>query len=185
MGDPGGRGGRSMSSLTSNDRLQERSVKRLLAGIAMYVSIAMAGGYAAVAAESETTNLWHQAPAQPDSSPSPRKPWVLRERDITVDAQLLRILKDPTARPHPRVTVEFFDGYRHELDITSTVSRINDTAVIRGTFKLPSQGDFTLIASGSLLVGNLQVGSRLYKTEHVANGRLRLLELDPSKTPPE
>jgi hypothetical protein len=160
-------------------------MKRLLAGIALSISMAMAGGYAPVAAESEAKNLWQLAPPQPDPSPSPRKPWVLRERDITLDVQLLRILKDPAARPHPRVTVEFFDGHRHELDITSTVSRINDTAVIRGTFKLPSQGEFTLVASGTLLVGNLQVGSRLYKTEHVANGRLRLLELDPSKAPPE
>jgi hypothetical protein len=110
---------------------------------------------------------------------------VLRERDITLDMQLLRILKDPTARPHPRVTLEFFDGHRHELDITSTVSRINDTAVIRGTFKPPSQGEFTLVASGSLLVGSLQVGSRLYRTEHLTNGRLRLVELDPSRAPPE
>jgi hypothetical protein len=83
------------------------------------------------------------------------------------------------------VTLEFFDGHRHELDITSTVSRINDTAVIRGTFKPPSQGEFTLVASGSLLVGSLQVGSRLYRTEHLTNGRLRLVELDPSRAPPE
>jgi len=25
----------------------------------------------------------------------------------------------------------------------------------------------------------------LYRTEHLANGRLRLVELDPSKAPPE
>ena len=99
--------------------------------------------------------------------------------------QLLRILKDPTARPHPRVSIEFFDGHPHELDITSTVSRINDTAVIRGTFKPPYQGEFTLVASGDLLVGSLQVVTCVYRTEHVANGRLRLLEVDPSKAPPE
>ncbi|HEU4501596.1 MAG TPA: hypothetical protein VFR82_08085 [Nitrospira sp.] len=160
-------------------------MKQLLAGIALFLSMAVAVGSTPVAAESETKNLWQLAPPQPDPPASQRKPWVLRERDITLDMQLLRILKDPTARPHPRVTLEFFDGHRYEVDITSTVLRINDTAVIRGTFRPPSQGEFTLVASGSLLVGSLQVGSRLYRTEHVANGRLRLMELDPSKAPPE
>jgi hypothetical protein len=94
-------------------------------------------------------------------------------------------LKDAGARPHPRITVELFDGANHELDLTSTVSRSNDTAVIRGTFKLPSRGDFIFVASGNLLVGTLQLGDRLYKTEHIANGRLRLLEVDPEKLPPE
>jgi hypothetical protein len=71
------------------------------------------------------------------------------------------------------------------LDITSTVSRFNDTAVIRGSFKPPSHGDFTLVASGHLLVGSLRVGERLYKTEHAGNGRVKLLEVDPRKMPPE
>jgi len=135
----------------------------------------------------ESTSLWRgAAPAStPDQTTGQRKPWVLREREIAVDVQLLQILKDATARPHPRITVEFFDGNRHELDITSTVSRFNDTAVIRGSFKPPSRGDFTLVASGNLLVGSLQCGDRLYKTEHVGNGRLKLLEVDPRKMPPE
>ena len=133
----------------------------------------------------EPRNLWLLARRQPDPAPALRKPWVLREREIMLDVPLLQILKDPAARPHPRVTVELFEGNRHELDITSTVSRINDTAVIRGTFKPPSQGEFTLVASGSLLIGSFQMGSRLYKTEHVVNGRLKLLEVDPRKAPPE
>jgi hypothetical protein len=115
----------------------------------------------------------------------PRRPWVLRDREITLDLPLFQILKDAGARPHPRITVELFDGASHELDLTSTVSRSNDTAVIRGTFKLPSRGDFTFVASGNLLVGTMQLGDRLYKTEHIANGRLRLLEVDPAKLPPE
>ena len=53
---------------------------------------------------------------------------MIRERDIVLDVELLQVLKDATARPHPRMTVEFFDANRHELDITSTVSRFNDTA---------------------------------------------------------
>lgn len=115
----------------------------------------------------------------------PRRPWVLRDREITLDLPLFQILKDAGARPHPRITVELFDGTNHELDLTSTVSRSNDTAVIRGTFKPPSRGDFTFVASGNLLVGTMQLGDRLYKTEHIANGRLRLLEVDPEKLPPE
>jgi hypothetical protein len=144
---------------------------------------------AAVAGDAtEPASLWRTAPPppSPDQPPVQRKqPWVLREREIALDLDVLRILKDATARPHPRVTVEFFDGNRHELDITSTVSRFNDTAVIRGTFRPPSRGDFTLVASGNLLLGNLQVGDRLYKTEHAGNGRLKLLEVDPRKMPPE
>ena len=161
-------------------------MKQLLAAIAFCISMAVAEqNTPVIAGESEPKNLWQLAPPQPDPPASQRKPWVLRERDITLDAQLLRTLKDPTARPHPRVTLEFFDGHRQEVDITSTVSRINETAVIRGRFKPPSQGEFTLVVSGGILTGNLQVGSRLYKAEHVGNGRLKLVELDPSKAPPE
>jgi hypothetical protein len=31
----------------------------------------------------------------------------------------------------------------------------------------------------------MQLGGRLYKTEHIANGRLQLLEIDPEKMPPD
>jgi hypothetical protein len=136
---------------------------------------------------SEPASLWHAAPPfpTPEQPPAQRKPWVLREREITLDVPLLQILKNASARPHPRVTVEFFDANRHELDITSTVSRFNDTAVIRGSFKPPSRGDFTLVATGNLLIGSMQVGERFYKTEHTGNGRLKLSEVDPRKMPPE
>lgn len=110
---------------------------------------------------------------------------MLRGREIALDLSLLQVLRDAGARPHPRITVELFDGASHELDITSTVSRINDTAVIRGTFKPPSKGDFTLLVTANLLIGTIQIGDRLYKTEHIANGRLQLLEIDPEKMPPE
>ena len=132
----------------------------------------------------EPASLWYSAPTT-DQSSAQRRPWVIRERDIVLDVELLQVLKDATARPHPRMTVEFFDANRHELDVTSTVSRFNDTAVLRGSFKPPSRGDFTLVATGNLLVGSLQVGDRLYKTEHAGNGRLKLLEVDPRKMPPE
>ncbi len=132
-------------------------------------------------------SLWQTVLISPatDQPPTPRRPWVLRDREIALDPPLLQILKDAGARPHPRITVELFDGVNHELDITSTVSRSNDSAIIRGTFKPPSKGDFTFVASDNLLVGTIQLGDRLYKTEHIANGRLRLLEIDPEKLPPD
>lgn len=132
-------------------------------------------------------SLWQTVltPPAADQPPVPRRLWVLRDREIALDLSLFQILKDAGARPHPRVTVELFNGANPELDITSTVSRSNDTAVIRGTFKPPSRGDFTFVASGNLLVGTIQLGDRLYKTEHIANGRLRLLEVDPEKLPPD
>jgi hypothetical protein len=132
-------------------------------------------------------SLWQTVLTPPvaDQPPTPRRPWVLRDREIALDLPLLQVLKDAGARPHPRITVELFDGVNHELDITSTVSRSNDSASIRGTFKLPSRGDFTFVASGNLLVGTMQLDDRLYKTEHIANGRLRLLEVDPEKLPPD
>lgn len=132
-------------------------------------------------------SLWQTVTALPPSGqpPTPRKPWILRERDIVLDLPLLQMLKDAGARPLPRITVELFDKTNPELDISSTVSRINDTAVVRGTLKPPSQGDFTFVISGNLLIGTIQMGNRLYKTEHVANGRLRLVEVDPDKMPPD
>lgn len=132
-------------------------------------------------------SLWQTVltPPAADQPPTPRRPWVLRDREIVLDLPLLQILKDAGARPHPRITVELFDGANHELDITSTVSRSNDSATIRGTFKPPSRGDFTFVANANLLVGTMQLGGHLYKTEHIANGRLRLLEIDPEKLPPD
>ena len=131
--------------------------------------------------------LWQTVLPPPAASqaPIPRRPWVLRDREIALDLSLLQILKDAGARPHPRISVELFDGANHELDITSTISRSNDSAVIRGTFKPPSRGDFTFVVNASLLVATMQLGDHLYKTEHIANGRLRLLEIDPEKMPPD
>lgn len=133
-------------------------------------------------------SLWQTAlppPATADQPATMRKPWVLRDREIALDLPLFQVLKDAGARPHPRVTIELFDGANPELEITSTVSRSNDSAVIRGIFKSPSGGNFTFVASGNLLVGTMQLGNRLYKTEHIANGRLRLFEIDPEKSPPD
>jgi hypothetical protein len=132
-------------------------------------------------------SLWQTVLTLPavDQPATPRRPWVLRDREITLDLPLFQLLKDAGARPHPRISIELFDGTNHELDIASTVSRSNDTAIIRGTFKPPSKGDFTFVVNGNLLVGTMQLGDHLYKTEHIANGRLRLLEIDPEKLPPD
>lgn len=110
---------------------------------------------------------------------------MLRDREIALNLPLLYLLKDAGARPLPRISVELFDGVTAELDVTSTVSRINDTAVIRGTLKPPSRGDFTFAVTGNLLIGTMHMGNRLYKTEHIGNGRLRLLEINPDKMPPD
>jgi len=132
-------------------------------------------------------HLWHMVHTPPPLSqpPEPKKPWMLREGEIALDHPLLYLLKDAGARPLPRITVELFDGATAELDVVSTVSRINDTAVVRGTLQSPSRGDFTFAITGNLLIGTIHIGSRLYKTEHIGNGRLRLLEIDPDKMPPD
>ena len=115
--------------------------------------------------------------------PTPKKPWMLRDREIELDLSLLAALKDAGARPLPRIVIELFDNATPELDVSSTVSRINDTAVIRGTFMPPVHGDFTFVITGNLLIGTIQIGPRIYKTDHIGNGRLRLVELDPDKMP--
>lgn len=130
-------------------------------------------------------SLWHTVLTPPPTNqlPLPKKPWMLRDREIALDLPLLQMLKNAEARPLPRITVELFDNANPELDVSSTVSRINDTSVVRGTFKPPVQGDFTFVITGNLLIGTVQIGNRLYKTDHIGNGRLRLVELDPDKMP--
>ncbi|MDC8449980.1 MAG: hypothetical protein LV473_16710 [Nitrospira sp.] len=145
----------------------------------LFIQIAGAGEHPA------PKSLWQTIMALPPTGqPSVRrKSWVLREREIVLDLPLLRVLKDAGARPLPRITVELFDKPDPELDVVSTVSRINDTAVIRGTFTLPSVGDFTFVVTGNLLTGTIQMRDRLYKIEHTANGRLQLIEVDPGNVP--
>lgn len=134
---------------------------------------------------SEPKGLWHTVLNPPPITQlrTPKKPWILRDREVELDLPLLHVLKDAGARPLPRIVIELFDNVTPELDVSSTVSRINDTAVIRGTFKPPVQGDFTFVITGNLLIGTIQIGSHIYKTDHVGNGRLRLAELDSDKMP--
>jgi len=130
-------------------------------------------------------SLWQTVLTLPPTNqpPLPKKPWMLRDREIALDLPLLHMLKDAGARPLPKITVELFDNANPELDVSSTVSRINDTSVVRGTFKPPIQGDFTFVITGNLLIGTIQIGNRIYKTDHIGNGRLRLVELDPDRMP--
>ncbi len=147
----------------------------------------LCAGLLMAGAPSTPTLLWRGMPsdATPDQPPPPRKPWVIRERAIAFDPQLLSILKDAAARPHPPITVELFDTIQYQLDIMSTLSKINDSAVIRGLIKSPSRGDVTFVVNGNIVVGTIQIGERLFKIEHVFNGRHRLLEVDPTKLPPD
>ena len=87
-------------------------------------------------------SLWQTVltPPAADQPPTPRRPWVLRDREIASTSHSLQILKDAGARPHPRITIELFDGANHELDITSTISRSNDTAIIRGYVQAAPHG---------------------------------------------
>lgn len=132
-------------------------------------------------------NLWRTVPAPmlPEQFPSTKKPWIVREQYIAFDTQVLQLLKDAGARPAPPIVVDLFERIHTEIEIASTVSRINDSAVVRGTLKGPAKGDMTLAINGNVVVGTFQVGTWLFKVEHVVNGHQRLIEVDPAKLPPD
>ena len=131
--------------------------------------------------------LWRAIPPPgiTDQPPLPKKPWILRERDIAFNETLLRTLKDAAARPHPPVAVELFDAGRYELDIVSTLARSNDTSFVRGQFKPPGQGDFSLVINGASVTGTFQPSQRVFKIESLGNGRHRVIEIDPEQEPKE
>lgn len=161
---------------------------RLFNTIGLTAFLCMASVLAAVAEEAGSLQLWHDVPPQAvtDQPSFPaKKPWVIREREIAFDPQLLAILKNAAARPHPEISFELFDGRAYQVDVTSTVSRMSDLSTVRGTFKNTSRSTWSLLISGNVLNGTIQVGERLYKVEHVFNGRHRLLEVDPAKMPPD
>lgn len=139
------------------------------------------------AEESPPSLLWHEvssASAQDQPLPA-RKPWVIRDREISFDPQLLVLLKDASARPLPPISIELFQGRPYELDVVSTVSRLSDLSTIKGTLWNTVKGTWSLAVSGNTVNGTIQIADRLYKIEHVQNGRHRLLEVDPTKMPPE
>ncbi|MGE0646095.1 MAG: hypothetical protein AB7P24_20775 [Nitrospira sp.] len=145
----------------------------------------MAGQMAWTEEPSQPQSLWRAVPAPPLSAQplKPLKPWVIRDREIALNLPLLHQLKNMGARPLQKISVELFDNSHAELDIGDTVSRMNDTSIIHGTFKPPIHGDFTFAITGDLLIGTIQIGNRIYKTDHLGHGRLRLVELDPDKMP--
>lgn len=126
--------------------------------------------------------LWQNAPEQ---APLPRKPWIIHDRAIALNLPSLLTLKDAAARPHTPLFIELFNGLRYELAIDSTISRSNDSAVVRGLLKHSDHGDFIFYINGTVMAATIHVGHRLFKVEHVANGRHRLLELNPAKLPPD
>ena len=89
------------------------------------------------------SSVWQSAP---DQTPAPRMPWVLRDRAIALSPQSLQTLKDAAARPHPPISIELFDDTRYELDITSTISRSNDSAVYAGSSSTPLTGTLLFIS---------------------------------------
>jgi hypothetical protein len=115
----------------------------------------------------------------------PKKPWVIREREIVFDSQLLALLKNAAARPIPPIAIDLFHGHAYELDVSSTLARLSDVSTIRGSLKHAPKATWSLIISGNVVNGTVQVGDRLYKIEHVFNGRHRLQEVDPVKIPPD
>lgn len=161
---------------------------RYLPFIILVLSSVVVGGVLSRIAKaeepSEPKGLWQTVVAPPSNQRSvPRKPWMTRDREVALNLPLLQRLKDAGSRPLPRISVELFDKVNPELEVSSPVSHINDTSVIRGVFKPPVEGDFTFVITGNLLIGTIQIGDRIYKTDHIGNGRLRLIELDPDKMP--
>ena len=139
------------------------------------------------AQEADLPLLWRNgSPETGQVQPLPaKKPWVIREREITFDSRLLAVLKDAAARPHSQILIELFHAPAYELDVASTVSRLSDLSTVRGTLKNTVKTNWSLAISGNVVNGTIQMGERLYKIEHVFNGRHRLLEVDPAKMPVE
>ncbi|MFO0706798.1 MAG: hypothetical protein U0412_08090 [Nitrospira sp.] len=130
--------------------------------------------------------FWQSAGAEPGQAPLPnKKPWLLREQEIALDGTLVQILKDATARPLPPIVVDFFDAGRFELDVFSTLSRINDTSIVRGQLKPPGRSDFTIVITGTTVAATFPLSHRLFKIESLGNGRHRLIEVDPEQSTQE
>ncbi|HEU4685479.1 MAG TPA: hypothetical protein VFS39_13320 [Nitrospira sp.] len=162
-------------------------MKRLLfARVAAVACLSMLTLLPAQGEEAPASLLWRDVPSPSQDPPlPPRKPWVIRDREIVFNPQLLAILKDASARPHPPLFIELFQARPYELDVSATVSRLSDLSTIKGTIKQSAHATWSLVINGSIVSGTFQIGDRLYKIEHVQNGRHRLSEVDPAKMPAE
>jgi hypothetical protein len=169
------------SMLSTSHVLQKHLVRRALLLTACL--LLLLGNPSFGAEPSPAPLLWRTVPAvSPSDQPlPPKKPSILRERDIIFDELLVKILKDAAARPLRPIAVEFFDAGRYDLDVVSTLSRINDTSFIRGQLKSTDPGDFSLVLNGTTVTGTFQLGRRVFKIESLGNGRHRLIELDPEQ----
>lgn len=96
---------------------------------------------------------------------------------------MVKTLKDAAARPLPPMAVELFDAGRYELDVISTLARINDTSFIRGQLKPQDSGEFSLVLNGGTVTGTVHLGRRVFKIEPLGNGRHHLIEIDPEQEP--
>lgn len=145
------------------------------------------GGTAFAEEPPRSSLLWHTiaAPNTGGQSTPPKYSWILHEQEIAFEWSLLQMVKDAAARPLPPLAVEFFDAGRYDLDVVSTVSRMNDTSLVRGELKLPGQGDFSLVINGSAVTGSFQLKQRVFKIESLGNGRHRLIEIDQEQEPKE
>ncbi len=146
-------------------------------------SLLLLGSASFGAEPSLTPLLWRAVPTvSPSDQPlPPKQPTVLREREIVFDEPLVKMLKDAAARPLPQIAVELFDAGRYELEVISTLARINDTSFIRGQLKPQDSSEFSLVLNGATVTGTLQLDRRVFKIEPLGNGRHRLIEIDPEQ----
>ncbi len=163
-----------------------RAMTKCLVVFCISLTLLSPHGPAHAEEQNPPARLWQNTPNQSELTPlPPKKPWVIRDREITFDPALVGVVKDASARPHSPIAITLFDEKPYELDIVSTVSRLSDLSTVKGTLKNVGRSPWSLVISGTLLNGTFQVGDRLYKVEHVQNGRHRLLEVDPNKLPPD
>lgn len=169
------------STLSSLHFLQKRLVLPLL--LLTVCSLPLPGSALFGAELSPAPLLWRAArTVSPSGQPlPPKKPSILREREIVFDERLVKTLKDAAARPLPPMAVELFDAGRYELDVISTLARNNDTSFVRGQLKPQDSGEFSLVLNGATVTGTLQLGRRVFKIEPLSNGRHRLIEIDPEQ----
>lgn len=172
---------RTRSTFSSLYLVQNRLV-RILLFLTVY-SLSLLGSASFGAEPSPAPLLWRAVPTvSPSDQPlSPKKPSILREREIVFDELLVKALKDAAARPLSPIAVELFDAGRYELEVISTLARINDTSFIRGQLKPADPGDFSLVLNGTTVTGTVQLGRRVFKIEPLGNGRHRLIEIDPEQ----
>ena len=171
-----------ISSTSFSVRLaQTRVIRHALLLTACLVLLSGNGSFGAE--PSPAPLLWRTVPtvSASDQPSPPKKPSILREREIAFDELLVKILKDAAARPLSPIAVELFDAGRYELDVISTLARNNDTSFIRGQLKPQDSGEFSLVLNGATVTGTLQLGRRTFKIEPLGNGRHRLIEIDPEQ----